>query len=380
MPLLASVLVFFLLLWCGSAQALEARAAQRTPLCQEPVKQCVPLFFLQKDEALSVLYRQSDIWLRVQHKPSGREGWVEAEFLNLLLPRRLEKQNSLPAKRMLGLSTGTFAGTFSAEAFTGAARSGEKQKPEPFQSGFLLSSQAINQGFGLPGGSLPVFNILELADKRHVLYRVNPFTTPVRYQTLAHFDTAQDFYGSAQQSDVLIVAGNVHGMWGKAVLVGLDQEQWPLWVIRDLRELWERLPGLQKIQLRADDFKLLKLSPEGDLLVSAYHQKLGKKVLLHWRYDQQWIFQNMLNWPADLKEEAVTHWFVTAGTEALVLAVNTKKQPLLYVFPVGMKDPSLQRIFTQNFKDILWVNQEIWILDIEQLTRWKPQYAPQTNR
>ena len=222
----------------------------------------------------------------------------------------------------------------------------------------------------------PSFHWLEAVDKRFVLWQLSPLMTVPEFTALAHFDTEEAFVGSAVHQNLTLIAGDARGPWGEAVLIALDQEQWPVWIHRDLRELWGMLPFALQTELKADSFQLLSLSPEGHLLIEAYNQKQAKKVILHWRYDQAWSYQQMLQWPKSLDLKTVTRWFVTANSEALVLVVNQDRQARLYLFPAGLSEMALEQQLDAPLQDVIWFERELWLLDAKALTRWRPIYAP----
>lgn len=379
MPLLVNALrwgcLLTLVFW-GSigfpAQALQAMLQERVPLCDQPRQNCSPLFFLNKGEHVQVIYLQGKDWLRVQHIASQRMGWVSAQQAKLLLPTRLQKQSQQNLSAMLGFwALGESAGVFSRTAQYDLST----QASRPFAMGYAFAASDPVIAVEKPAGETLLFHRLEAIEQHFVLWEVNPFLQVPQFRNLARFERKQDFVGSAQLGALTLIAGKAQGLWGEGVLLALDSEGWPVWIYRDLRELWAVLPFELQSQLKAESFKLLRLSPEGHVLLEAYNTKQAKKVILHWRYDKTWVYQQMLQWPAALKADAVQRWFVTASAEALVLAVNEAQQAHLFLFPAGLSEMAVHEVLPRPLNGLKWFQDELWSLDVAALTRWKPVYT-----
>lgn len=361
--------------WAGGALpalALQGVIQSRTPLCDQPREKCQPLFFLGAKEEIQILNRQGSDWYKVKHTLSQRTGWVSAQVIALVLPTTLkrEKRQSLPDKR--GFWGTSRLGVFSNTGIEGL----EGASPRFYEKGLRFSPQDRVIAARFAGEQDPHFYWLEAVDKRFVLWQLSPLMTVPEFTALAHFDTEEAFVGSAVHQNLTLIAGDARGPWGDAVLIALDKDQWPVWIHRDLRELWGMLPFALQTELKADSFQLLSLSPEGHLLIEAYNQKQAKKVILHWRYDQAWSYQQMLQWPKSLDLKTVTRWFVTANSEALVLVVNQDRQARLYLFPAGLSEMALEQQLDAPLQDVIWFERELWLLDAKALTRWRPIYAP----
>ena len=378
MPLLVKRLGFFylcaLLFWGGRSlptYALQAVLQERVPLCDQPRQACQPLFFLHKGEHVQVVYLQGKDWLRVKHATSQRMGWVSAKQAQLLLPTSLQKQTQDKLSGMLGFwALGDLSGVFSS---TGQYTL-PTQTQTPFAMGYSFAASDPIIAVEKSASVQLLFHRLEATDQHLVLWEVNPFLQVPQFQNLARFERKQDFAGSAQLDGLTLIAGKTQGLWGDAVLVALDADYWPVWIYRDLRELWAILPFELQSELKAESFKLLSLSPEGHVLIEAYNTKQAKKVILHWRYDKTWVYQQMLQWPAALKADTVQRWFVTASAEALVLAVNDDRQAHLFLFPAGLSEMALHEVLSRPLNGLKWSHDELWSLDSVSLTRWKPLY------
>lgn len=359
-----------------SAHALQGILQSRSPLCDQPKKNCQPLFFLQKKEQVQVLYRQEKEWFKVLHLSSQRTGWVAADALSLVLPTTLKQQQKQELKGTLGLFRGKHLGLFSSTEVYGADHALQDGVPRTsFQGGVHFQPKERVVAMPSPLGGLPTFHVLETQGLRQILFSLSPFLAVPGYRTLAHFERAEDFAGSAVRDQLTLIAGKAQGSWGDSVLVALDETLWPVWIYRDLRELWTMLPSHLQGDLRSESFQLLGLSPEGYLLVSAYNQKQAKKVIVYWRYETDWVFQNMLNWPVQLEAERVKHWFVAANSEALVLAANRAEEAQLFLFPAGLSEMALYQDLSEPLLDIAWSEHDLWVLDAGSLTRWKPLYT-----
>ena len=365
------LLCFFLMMWSLPAQALQAVLQERSPLCNQPRKNCQALFFLQKKEQVQVLYRQGKDWFKVQHVKSQHTGWVAAEALSLVLPTSLKQQQKQELTDVLGLFRGNNLGLFSATGIYGAD-AGQQDVPRvDYQAGIRFQARQHVAAMTSSASPLPDFHLLEARDSRFVLFSLSPFLEVPQYLTLAHFDRTEDFAGSAVRDRLTLIAGKAQGPWGESVLVALDESLWPVWIYRDLRELWAMLPINLQGELRAESFQMLGLSPEGYLLVEAYNQKLAKKVIVYWRYDTEWIFQNMLQWPSQLDASRVKRWFVAANSEA----VNGPEAAQLFLFPAGLSEVALYQPLPKVLRDVVWLSQDLWVLDTDSLTRWKPLYT-----
>ncbi len=365
-----------LMMWALPAFALQAVLQSRSPLCDLPKKNCQPLFFLQNKEQVQVLYRQGKDWFKVQHLTSQRTGWVAAEDVSLVLPTSLKRQQKQDITDALGLFRGQPLGVFSASEVYGVDSDVKNAMPRTaFQAGIRFKADEQVAAMSVLSGQLPLFHLLQTQEQRSVLFSLAPFLKIPQYLTLAHFDRAEDFAGSAVRDSLTLIAGKARGPWGDSVLVALDDSLWPVWIYRDLRELWVMLPLNLQGELRSESFQMLGLSPEGYLLVSAYNQKLAKKVIVYWRYETEWVFQNMLQWPTELEVEQVKHWFVAANSEALVLAVNREKDAQLFLFPAGLSEVALYQPLLKPLLDMTWSEQDLWVLDADSLTRWKPLYT-----
>lgn len=378
MPLLGKrfglIYLCALLLWAVGnlpVQALQAILQERVPLCDQPRQSCQPLFFLQKGEQVQVVYLQGKDWLRVKHVASQRLGWVSAKQAQLLLPTSLQKQAQEKFTGMLGFwalgeQSGVFSGSVQYELPT--------QAQTTFAMGYTFAASDPVIAVEKSAASKLLFHRLEAHASHVVLWEVNPFLRVPQFQNLARFERRQDFAGSAQLDGLTLIAGRAQGLWGEAVLIALDVDYWPVWIYRDLRELWAILPFELQSELKAESFKLLSLSPEGHVLIEAYNTKQAKKVILHWRYDKTWVYQQMLQWPATLKADTVQRWFVTASAEALVLAVNEERQAHLFLFPAGLSEMALHEVLSRPLNGLKWSHDELWSLDSVSLTRWKPLY------
>ncbi|HEY9839963.1 MAG TPA: hypothetical protein V6D23_05900 [Candidatus Obscuribacterales bacterium] len=368
----------------GPAFALDAKIKIRTPFCREAKAGCQPSFYLTPVDAIRIEGQSSDgKWLRIRHLASGQSGWVAAVDIQQTTPSQLKSET------VTSLAQPALALVVSPEGLQLL----EKDQMRPLEpegtakgtaKGAVLALKGLDQlqpdslrVFMSDARELKVYGLVEI-EKQLFLQEVQPALQPFpRFRTLLRLNSG-GFAVARLPDQILLVLGAGSGSWGAAKIVGLDQGNLPVMVLREAVEIQNYMAQDIRSGLRGESMRLLDLEPDGTLVMSAYHANLRRDVLLRLQpsIGVNWDFQGQYIWPKELpfRPDALglklRMWHEGDQTFVLARTESTGAGYLIY-YAGGSEPMTVQKLETPVLDAVLYQSQ-LWTLQSKSVIRWQP--------
>lgn len=372
------------LLLCGPALALETRVKTRTPFCAEPQPNCQAAFYLTPADAIRIEGQSTDgKWLRIRHLVSQRLGWVAAGDI------RLSTAGKLVSSRERALAQPALALVAHGDAL-GLIEDGQLV---PLQGEIparpLVGLDSLNRENLRAlwfGEQLRLFGVESLENTRFYT-ELQPALRPhVRFHTLLRLGDGPSSAGWLADEGLLVLMAQHDAAWGNGLLVGLDADYLPVFLIRSMLELQAFLPAELRNGLRGDSLRLVDLSVDGTLTLSAYHSGLRRSVLIRLgvKAAGDWDFRGQFYWPAQIAfkpEAAGVHLRVWQQGEQTFVAIRSDPDKQAYLaYYNGASEPVTVQALNQAIRDGVLFQGRLWTLDDQAVKHWDVVSDPAVDK
>lgn len=367
--------------------ALTGIVQERIALCRTPKQECVPLFFLQKDEQVEVLGQTlKGDWLEVQFGKPPRTGWLKRDSLQFrqlksLIPhQRLQQDGFQQAhlwyqNKQLWLMEPAKSQLWQIPDKGKALLKHHFERPDPEVEAVFSGGQDNQNAWAFE--RISTEGQVFLQQIKQTLQH-----DPPAYVTWLRLGQTSWPIFVYPQTDSLWILGRGVAPWGQNLLSASDWQGHLRWLISDHEQIQAFLPLELRAQLADKALFLLALDQQGYLYVKAIERLSRHLLILKLKPSEnaQWQHVGTLNWPVGLAAPSEKIWpslWVSGNASETYLSFLSETKPSerhLYYYSVA-NEPVYHAIVPELHALTIGAMGELWTLEGDRLMRRIPKFS-----